>query len=128
MLVDRDAEYVEYVGARWRALVSSAVLLGCAVSEAEDLVQSTLIKVYVGWDRVRAAEHRDAYVAKMLLNASREKHRRRRWRERRGPPAGDPGTRSDIESRRRRRRSTRAAVVTIRTARGSGTALFHAAQ
>src|ERR1700712_3346295 len=82
MSVDRDAEYGEYVAVRWRALVGSAVLLGCAVSEAEDLVQSTLMRVYVAWDRVRAAEHRDAYVAKMLLNASREKHRRRRWRER----------------------------------------------
>jgi hypothetical protein len=36
----RDDEFSEYVGARWRALVRAAVLLGCSRHDAEDVVQT----------------------------------------------------------------------------------------
>ena len=55
-------EFTEYVTARWPTLVRSAVLLGCTPSEAEDLVQSALERCLLKWNRVRAAEDRDAYV------------------------------------------------------------------
>jgi RNA polymerase sigma-70 factor (sigma-E family) len=71
-------EFTEYVTARWPTLVRSAVLLGCAPPEAEDLVQTALERCLVKWNRVRAAEDRDAYVHRVLINCFRSS-RRRRW-------------------------------------------------
>ncbi|WP_350281044.1 SigE family RNA polymerase sigma factor [Kribbella sp. HUAS MG21] len=71
-------EFTEYVTARWPTLVRSAVLLGCTPSEAEDLVQSVLERCLLKWNRVRAAEDRDAYVHRVLVNCFRSS-RRRRW-------------------------------------------------
>lgn len=77
----KDDEYAEFVHARWLTLVRTALSLGCSLVEAEDLAQTTMLRVYVSWSKVARAEHRDAYVSKMLLNAHRESHRKRRWRE-----------------------------------------------
>ena len=71
-------EFTEYVTARWPTLVRSAVLLGCTPPEAEDLVQSALERCLLKWNRVRAAEDRDAYVHRVLVNCFRSS-RRRRW-------------------------------------------------
>lgn len=68
----------------------SAVLLGCSLPEAEDLVQATLERCYVKWAAVERAEHRDAYVAQVLLNCLRQSRRRRWWGER--PTAELPDT------------------------------------
>jgi RNA polymerase sigma-70 factor (sigma-E family) len=76
--VDKDEEFAEYAGARWSALVRSAVLLGCNAHDAEDMVQSTLSRCYVFWAKVRAAHNRDAYVYRMLVNVLKDS-RRRHW-------------------------------------------------
>lgn len=78
--MDADEEYSAYVAARWPALVRSAVLLGCSVHDAEDMVQSTLVKCYVSWDKVAKASNQDGYVYRILLNTHRSNHRRS-WRE-----------------------------------------------
>ena len=78
--MDVDEEYSAYVAARWPVLVRSAVLLGCSVHEAEDLVQSTLVKCYVSWDKVAKASNQDGYVFRIMLNTHRSNHRRW-WRE-----------------------------------------------
>jgi RNA polymerase sigma-70 factor (sigma-E family) len=78
--VDVDEEYSAFVAARWPALVRSAVLLGCSANEAEDLVQSTLVKCYVSWDKVAKASNQDGYVYRIMLNTHRSNHRRS-WRE-----------------------------------------------
>ncbi len=75
-----DDEYSAYVAARWPVLVRSAVLLGCSIHEAEDLVQSTLVKCYVSWDKVAKASNQDGYVYRIMLNTHRSNHRRS-WRE-----------------------------------------------
>lgn len=74
--MDADEEYSAYVGARWSALLRSAIFLGCPVHEAEDLVQATLVKCYVGWDKVRKAHDKDAYVYRILVNTHTSNHRR----------------------------------------------------
>jgi DNA-directed RNA polymerase specialized sigma24 family protein len=66
--VRRDADYTEYVSARRARLVRSAVLFGCAPSEAEDVVQTALIRCYRHWEKVAAARDADAYVYRVLLN------------------------------------------------------------
>ena len=74
----RDEEFSDFVAARWPRLVRTAVLVGCSQAEAEDLVQTTLERCLRKWDRVRAADDRDAYVHRMLLNGFTSS-RRRRW-------------------------------------------------
>lgn len=71
-------EFDEYVAARRSALVRSAVLLGCAVSDAEDVVQTALLKCHRHWKRVARADRPDAYVYRVLVNTLRDA-RARRW-------------------------------------------------
>lgn len=79
---NHNAEFTNYIAARWTHLVRSAVLLGCNVHDAEDLAQETALKCYVAWDRVRRAANIDAYVYRILVNQHRDRRRRRWWGER----------------------------------------------
>lgn len=76
--MDPDDDFGQYVSARWPRLVRSAVLLGCSPAEAEDLAQSTLERCLLKWHKVRAADDRDAYVHRILINTFTSS-RRRRW-------------------------------------------------
>jgi RNA polymerase sigma-70 factor (sigma-E family) len=71
-------DFAEYVAHRRTALLRSAVLLGCRLDDAEDLVQTTLTKCLLRWRHVSRAERPDAYVYKIMLNALRDV-RARRW-------------------------------------------------
>lgn len=71
-------DFSEYVAARWPSLVRSAVLLGCSPPEAEDLVQTVLERCLMKWRKVQAADDRDAYVHRVLINTFLS-GRRRRW-------------------------------------------------
>ncbi len=73
-----SVDFSEYAEARWPRLVRSAVLLGCAPAEAEDLVQSVLERCLLKWRRVASAHDPDAYVHRILINAFISS-RRRRW-------------------------------------------------
>ncbi|QCW49500.1 SigE family RNA polymerase sigma factor [Nocardioides dongxiaopingii] len=77
-----DDDFTEFAAARWPRLLRSAIVLGCSPEEAEDLVQSTLLRCYTSWSKVRRADNRDAYVATMLLNTFRGSRRRHWWGER----------------------------------------------
>jgi RNA polymerase sigma-70 factor (sigma-E family) len=66
----RDAEYSEYVAARLSSLRRLAAVLCDDWQRADDLVQATLIKLYVRWGRVRAATHPDAYARAVLVRES----------------------------------------------------------
>jgi RNA polymerase sigma-70 factor (sigma-E family) len=93
--MDRDADFSAFAAARWSALVRSAVFLGCGVEEAEDLVQTTLLKCYGAWRRLERADNRDAYVYRVLLNAHRDSRRRHWWREQPTDLADDRRTTAD---------------------------------
>jgi RNA polymerase sigma-70 factor (sigma-E family) len=56
---------------------------------AEDLVQSTLTKLYVAWPSYRRADNPDGYVRRVLVNALTDE-RRRWWRRRERPMAEVP--------------------------------------
>jgi RNA polymerase sigma-70 factor (sigma-E family) len=73
----REDDFDAYVAARRPALVRSAVLMGCSVHDAEDLVQVALAKCLPRWGRI-VADRPDAYVYRVLVNAFRDS-RRRRW-------------------------------------------------
>jgi RNA polymerase sigma-70 factor (sigma-E family) len=71
-------EFDQYVAARRVALVRSAVLLGCPRPDAEDIVQTALLKCFRSWRRVQRADQPDAYVYRVLVNTLRDA-RARRW-------------------------------------------------
>lgn len=80
--MDREADFVEYAGAHWGALVRSAVFLGCGVHEAQDIAQATLVRCWSHWPKVQRADDRDGYVFRVLLNCLRDTKRRRSAHER----------------------------------------------
>jgi RNA polymerase sigma-70 factor (sigma-E family) len=79
---DRDTEYVEFVTAQRTALLRMARLLTAGDDAfAEDLVQTTLTRLYVHWPRVRRAGNPVGYARTSLTHAfvdeQRRAHRRR---------------------------------------------------
>ncbi|NUP50137.1 MAG: SigE family RNA polymerase sigma factor [Catenulispora sp.] len=75
---DADADFQDYVAARWPGLVRTAYLLTGDQFLAEDLAQTTLTSVYASWRRVRRVEDVDAYVRRVLINANAGRFRKRR--------------------------------------------------
>jgi RNA polymerase sigma-70 factor (sigma-E family) len=74
-----EAAYREYVTVRMDALRRTAYLLCHNWHTADDLVSTTLAKLYDKWRHARQAENIDAYVRAMLVNAWLDE-RRRPWR------------------------------------------------
>lgn len=72
----RDDEFEAWLVARERALQRTAHLLSGDVHTAADLVQETLAKVYLSWDRIRDRDSVDAYARRVLLNEYRTAWRR----------------------------------------------------
>jgi RNA polymerase sigma-70 factor (sigma-E family) len=77
----RDADFEAWMTARQSALLRTACLLTGDTHTAEDLVQTTLAKMYLAWDRIADREHVDAYARKTLVNEFRSLWRRP-WRRR----------------------------------------------
>jgi len=75
---DRDS-FEEYVVARRSALLRTAYLLTGSHADAEDLVQTALIKCVPVWKRI--ADRPEPYVRQVLVRESISRWRRRRWRE-----------------------------------------------
>ncbi|WP_194895558.1 SigE family RNA polymerase sigma factor [Catenulispora pinisilvae] len=82
MRASAEAEYKEYVTARSHALWHTAHLLCGDAHQAEDVVQTALLKLYVAWHRVERAENRDAYVRRVLVRCVIDE-KRRGWRRER---------------------------------------------
>jgi RNA polymerase sigma-70 factor (sigma-E family) len=72
--------FSEFVRARHGALLRTAYLLTGHAQDAEDLVQTTLVKVVPQWRRI--ADNPEPYVRRVLVNENVSRWRRRRWRER----------------------------------------------
>lgn len=75
---DETLDFDTFAAARWPHLVRTAYLLTGDHHEAEDLVQSTLAKVYLGWSRIRRLDVPDAYVHRALVNNNLSRFRKRR--------------------------------------------------
>ncbi len=65
---DRDAEFTEYVTARSAWLRKIAYLLSGDWHRADDLVQATIVKLYVGWWRAGRVDNVDGYARVTLVN------------------------------------------------------------
>jgi RNA polymerase sigma-70 factor (sigma-E family) len=72
----RDKEFSAFAAARWLALRRTAFLLTGDWHEAEDVVQTALVKLYVAWPRVRAGTA-EAYarttVTRVFLDGRRKR-------------------------------------------------------
>src|SRR4051812_47322319 len=72
-------DFEAFVVARRGALLRTAYLLTGNHQDAEDLVQSTLIKVVPKWGRIK--DRPEPYVRQVLARESVSRWRGRRWRE-----------------------------------------------
>ena len=72
----RDAEFESWLVAREPALQRTAHLLTGDAHTSQDLVQVTLAKLYLAWDRIQDRGNVDAYARKILLNEHRTAWRR----------------------------------------------------
>jgi RNA polymerase sigma-70 factor (sigma-E family) len=74
---DRDTEFGEYLESRAVVMRRTAYLLcGGDWHRAEDLVQTTLTKIYVAWSRIRRDGSVDAYSRKIMVRAAIDESRR----------------------------------------------------
>ncbi|MFC7220944.1 SigE family RNA polymerase sigma factor [Streptomyces polyrhachis] len=73
------ADFADFVTARAGVLFRTALLLTGDRDRADDLVQSTLEKVYRNWRKVSAADSPEAYARRILVNLAKDG-----WRGRKG--------------------------------------------
>ncbi len=92
-------DFESWLVAREPALQRLALLLTNDEHAAQDLVQITLAKLYLAWDRLQDRDRLDAYARRILLNEHRTAWRRP-WRRREvvtddPPEAGRPAIEYD---------------------------------
>ena len=80
--VDAQLEYREFATARATQMFRLAFLMCGDWHEAEDLVQTTLAKLFVAWNRVRKRDNVEAYARRVMVNAFLSQRRLKRSRER----------------------------------------------
>jgi DNA-directed RNA polymerase specialized sigma24 family protein len=81
MQAEQEAQFQEFVRARWSRLVRTAYLLTGDVHHAEDLTQTALAKAYRSWRRVSRTDNPEAYVRRMLVSCNSDRFRKRRVTE-----------------------------------------------
>jgi RNA polymerase sigma-70 factor (sigma-E family) len=77
---DRDAQFTDYATARTPWLRKVAFLLCQDRHRADDLVQTSLTRLYVHWHRVSRLENVDGYVRTVLVNAYLAEQRTAWWK------------------------------------------------
>ena len=84
MKSSREDEFRAWVTEHRPRLVRTATLLTAGDRHlAEDIVQTTLTRLYLAWPRIRRADGPDAYVRRSLVNALIDERRRPFWRRER---------------------------------------------
>ncbi len=77
----RDAEFTAYLHARQPSLLRTAYLLTGDRHQAEDILQTSLAKLYLAWHKVRDRDSVDAYVRRIMVNENNSLWRRG-WKRR----------------------------------------------
>jgi RNA polymerase sigma-70 factor (sigma-E family) len=72
-----DEEFDAFMTASWASLYRTAVLMTGDSHLAEDLLQTTMGKVYRAWPRVSRAEHPRSYARRILANEATSWWRKR---------------------------------------------------
>lgn len=81
-------DFDRFVTDRTDHLLRTAFLMAWDLSEAEDLVQETLLRVARRWGRIRAMDHPVAYARRILVNLAIDGTEQRGRRSRELDPAG----------------------------------------
>jgi len=79
MSASHEGAFRAFAVTRRPALRRTAFLLCGDWHQADDLVQTALVKLYVAWPRIRAIESPDAYMHRILVRCFLDE-RRRPWR------------------------------------------------
>ena len=82
----REAAYTDFVAARQTHLRRVAYAICGDWTQADDLLQTALVKLYVAWPRVQRDGREEAYVRQILVRANIDEHRRPWHRESAGLP------------------------------------------
>ena len=115
-------EFTAYAAARAQRLRDTAYLLCGDWHAAQDLTQTTLVKLYTAWKRVERRENVDAYARQVMLRAFLDSRRLKRSTERpraelpeaTAPVDGDPALRLTLLSALARLPLNRRAVLVLR--------------
>ena len=102
-----EEDFGAFAVARGRSLRRLAFLLTGDHHHAEDLLQTTLTKVYLSWDKIRDQRNADAYARRILATTYTSWWRRRSWQERPADRIGErdqPDRTDDIVERAELRR------------------------
>ena len=89
--MSRDAEFTQFVASRQGHLRRIAYALCGDRQRAEDLLQTSLAKLYVAWPRIAHDGNEEAYVRRIMVRANIDESRRP-WRRER--PTDDLGDRA----------------------------------
>jgi RNA polymerase sigma-70 factor (sigma-E family) len=123
MRSDQEQAYVAYAQTRMVRLRRTAYHLCGGWHAAEDLVQDTLTKLYLCWERVSAVESLDGYVRQILVRTYLEQTRRSWFRrmfltaeppDQPAPVTADPDPRVDLMEALARLPAGQRAVVVLR--------------
>ena len=72
----REDDIDTFLAARWSSLFRLACLLTGSPTEADDLLQESLVKVYLRWGKVSRTQVPEAYVRRMMVNTLVSRSRR----------------------------------------------------
>ncbi|HEV7652208.1 MAG TPA: SigE family RNA polymerase sigma factor [Actinophytocola sp.] len=73
---EREQGFTDYFASRSGALRGTAYLLCGDWHRAQDLVQTTFVKLYRAWHRVAARDNLDAYTRRILVRTYLDENRR----------------------------------------------------
>ena len=96
---DRDAAFSEFVTARRTHLRRIAYAVCGDWHQADDLVQTALVKLYAAWPRLRHDGREEAYVRTIIVRAHIDETRRPWRRERPGEVRDRPARQDQPEER-----------------------------
>ncbi|MFN8074241.1 MAG: SigE family RNA polymerase sigma factor [Kineosporiaceae bacterium] len=74
---EREADFDAFVSARATTLLRFAMVMVKNPHDAEDVLQDVLVKAHLHWSTIMKAGNPDAYVRRMIVNASTSFWRRR---------------------------------------------------
>ena len=93
----RDAAYADFVAARQTHLRRIAYAVCGDWHQADDLLQTALVKLYVAWPRLHRDGREEAYVRQIIVRANIDESRRPwRRRERSGLDGWDGAARAEL--------------------------------
>ncbi len=94
-----NADFDEFFRATWARLYRTAYAVAGDAGSAEDALQTAYAKAYASWRRVRATDHPEAYVRRIVVNEILGTRRRGWWqRERPQPIHEDHGSADSLET------------------------------